>query len=787
MNPSVDWTRLWKAAALTAGVTGGLLIAADYNYALFHMLVEVFSTVIAFAAFVLIWDARRNLDRDYLLLLGIGLLFFAILDVPHMLSFQGMELFPGFTANLPTQLFVAQRYMLALSFLLAPFFVNRRINAWFAVASYGLVTALVLASVFLWRNFPMMFVEGQGLTPLKVVSEYVIIAIFGISLVMFVRTSGYFRARTRMYIFGSTVMFMASEFMFTLYSSPSGPFNMWGHLGQVGAFALLYGSIVRDGLIEPYGLLYKELADSEERYRAIFRQAGVGIAEVDSSRRFLEANPAFATMLGYRQDEVLGLSAEELTHPQDRERERDRVRELRDGVRDSYAIEKRYRRKDDSYVWARLTTSAIRDSDGHLRSYVGIVEDISARKLAEEERERLLRRLHAIDRITDVALNTLVLGELFESLLDRLIEVIGADGAVLMVREGDVLTVACIRGFGGMTSQLSIAMGEGIAGEVAATGEPLFIEHLEGDARLRLTMLRDVGVTSLMTVPLRQGGSVVGVVQIGWVGCHEYDADELRLLDLAGERIALAYRNAALFQGEHEVAETLQEGLLSGAADIEGVDIAHVYRSASEQSRVGGDFYDAFDLSNDRVGVLIGDVSGKGVGAATLTGVVRNTIRVHASQGVSPAQAVARTNSILVRQTAEDVFVTLLLVVLDRRTGRLVYCNAGHPTGVIKKADGDTVLLPANSPLVGAFEGIEYHEDELTIDCGDELFLYTDGLVEARRGRELFGEARVARAIGDALAPALNDQLDSVLNSVMAFAGGELSDDVAALVVRLCT
>lgn len=786
MDSSVDSARVTRGVVLVVLVTAGLLLAAQYSYPLFHMLVEMFSTVIAFAAFVLVWDARHHLDRDYLLLLGIGLLSFAMLDLPHMLSFEGLRLFPGFTNDLPTQIFVAQRYLLAAAFLIAPFFVRRRLRPWVALLTFLSAVALVLAALFWWRIFPAALVPGRGLTPFKIVSEYVIVALFALSLAAFLRQGKYFRRRTSAYVALASLAFIVSEVFFTLYSTPHGAFNLLGHLAQVGAFALLYGAIVHDGLIDPYGLLYRELAESEERFRATFEQSGIGIARVGPDRRLLEVNPALAEMLGYDTDELVGMSTEDLTYPDDRAMDSRLADSLRDGSLDSYAVEKRYVCSDGTPMWVRLTTSAVRDRARRLRYYVGIVEDIAARKQAEAERERLMRRLDAIGRITDVALSSLVLDDLLDDLLQRLLEVTGADSVFFLVREGDELRLCASRGMGTQPQEtVTVPVGEGIAGLVATTGEAAYVEDVPHDPRIRVEVFRASGIISMLAVPMRYSDEVMGVVNIGWMRHHDYDVDEVGLLRLAADRIALAYRNATLYEGERHVAETLQEGLISVPSEMAGVGIAHIYRSATEQSRVGGDFYDAFELDIDRIGLLIGDISGKGVAAATLTGLVRNSIHVHASEGLPPSEAVARTNVMFFRDTPSDTFVTLIFAVIDRAAGTLIYCNAGHPAGVVRQPDGEVRLLSANSPLVGAFENTVYADTEVPFETGDELFLYTDGLVEARRGRELFGEARVVAAVRDALATSLDDQLESVLTSVQAFAGGELNDDAAALVVRL--
>ena len=165
-----------KSVAFIAGILilFGLYLSSFYNYLLFHNLAEIFSIVVAWAIFILAWNTRRIMDNNYLLFIGIAYLFIGALDLVHTLGYRGMGIFHGYTANLPTQLWVAARYMESLSLLIAPLFLARRLRADLVLIIYALVTALVLGSVFYWHIFPTCFVEGIGLTPFKKISEYII-------------------------------------------------------------------------------------------------------------------------------------------------------------------------------------------------------------------------------------------------------------------------------------------------------------------------------------------------------------------------------------------------------------------------------------------------------------------------------------------------------------------------------------------------------------------------------------------------------------------------------------
>ena len=140
---------------------------------------------------------------------------------------------------------------------------------------------------------------------------------------------------------------------------------------------------------------------------------------------------------------------------------------------------------------------------------------------------------------------------------------------------------------------------------------------------------------------------------------------------------------------------------------LDGIDFAHAYHSASEAARVGGDFYDLFALERSRVGITIGDISGHGIDAAALTSLVKNGIRVEATQEDRPPdEVVTRVSRLLLDGSAPEIFATVFYGVLDLADGLLLYCNAGHTMGCVLRSGGEGVThLPANSPLAGALPG----------------------------------------------------------------------------------
>src|SRR5512135_1212485 len=167
-------------------VLSGLYASSLYSYLLFHSLLELFNVLTAFVIFVLAWHTRRIQDNRYLLFIGISCLSSGTLDLAHTLAYKGMEIFAGYSADLPTQLWIAFRYVASLSFLAAPLFVRRTFPVGKILAAYGILTVVLLFAIFSGQ-FPACFIEGSGLTTFKIVSEYVISFFFLASLVLLLR------------------------------------------------------------------------------------------------------------------------------------------------------------------------------------------------------------------------------------------------------------------------------------------------------------------------------------------------------------------------------------------------------------------------------------------------------------------------------------------------------------------------------------------------------------------------------------------------------------------------
>jgi PAS domain S-box-containing protein len=243
-------------------ILGALYFLSRYNYLLFHSIVEIFSVAISFAIFAIAWNSRRMSDNRYLLFIGISFLFIGGLDTLHTLAYKGMGVFPNVQTNLATQLWIASRYLESFSLLAALFFIERKFRTSIVLVGYSAITGLVLASIYL-DAFPAAFINGVGLTPFKVGSEYLISLILLGSILLLWRKQNEFSGKVSKLMITAMAVTIASEMSFTLYTDAYGIANMVGHLLKVVAFYLIYKALIETGLSKPYDLLFHNLKQSE--------------------------------------------------------------------------------------------------------------------------------------------------------------------------------------------------------------------------------------------------------------------------------------------------------------------------------------------------------------------------------------------------------------------------------------------------------------------------------------------------------------------------------------------
>ncbi len=236
---------------------------------------------------------------------------------------------------------------------------------------------------------------------------------------------------------------------------------------------------------------------------------------------------------------------------------------------------------------------------------------------------------------------------------------------------------------------------------------------------------------------------------------------------------------------EHRIAQTLQAGMRSALGRVPGITSDCLYSSATKQALVGGDFYTLIRLPDDCAVMILGDVSGKGVEAASMSALVKTALSAYAWEGASPQRMVRALNSMLMGFSRVETFATMFVAKLDLRWGRATYCSAGHPPSMLVHQGGEVELLSTQSGVVGAFESMAYRSGSFAFMPGDILFMYTDGAIEARDpSGAFFGEQRLRDTLLRVSPQGIDGLCDRVLIELDSFAASALDDDVAMVALR---
>ncbi len=316
--------------------------------------------------------------------------------------------------------------------------------------------------------------------------------------------------------------------------------------------------------------------------------------------------------------------------------------------------------------------------------------------------------------------------------------------------------------------------------------DALIVEAAQDEEHLRL--IRTLGMTSAMMVPMRVRDRVFGVISFvsAESGRRFSDAD-LRLAEDLALRAGTAVENARLYRARTTIARTLQASLLPPVLpEVPGVEAGALYRPAGEEHEVGGDFYDLFATTEDHWFAVIGDVCGKGAEAAAVTALARYTIRAAAAQRSSPAAILRWVNQAMLREGSSR-FCTIAVAHLDRSraTTRLTVSVGGHPAPLVLRADGSVEEAGAGGTLIGLVEDPNLREATTELAPGDAVLLYTDGVTEADAPRRVWTPEELAAVVAAAAGASAQELVDRVAEAALSGLEAPPRDDVAMLALRL--
>ncbi|WP_085831250.1 SpoIIE family protein phosphatase [Collinsella vaginalis] len=237
---------------------------------------------------------------------------------------------------------------------------------------------------------------------------------------------------------------------------------------------------------------------------------------------------------------------------------------------------------------------------------------------------------------------------------------------------------------------------------------------------------------------------------------------------------------------DHQIAQALQIGMRNALGEVPGIACDSLYSSATKQALVGGDFYTLIRLPDDRAVMILGDVSGKGVEAASMSAMAKTALTAYAWEGMTPATMVRALNRMLTAFSRVETFVTVFVVKIDLRARVATYCSAGHPPTMLVHPGRELELLTVQSGVVGAFDTMRYTSGSFEFDPGDLLFMYTDGAIEARDpAGEFFGEQRLRDTVLSVSSQGVHGLCEQVLARLDEFTASALDDDVAMVALEL--
>jgi len=401
----------WLPEILLLG--GGMLtlyVSMRSNYLLFHTIAELFSIVVASALFMIAWNTRHVNQSQFLAFIGLSFPAVAALDFVHTMAYRGMHVFPDAGTDLPTQLWIAARYIQAANFLAAPLLLpNARLQPGMVLAAQAVLFSLTILLIFPLDAFPACFVEGEGLTTFKVASEYVIATMGALACAALWVKRRHFEDGVFLPVFGAFALLVPQEMAFTLYQDPYGLTNALGHFLKILSFYLLYKAIVVTALKNPHDLMFSrlcrseqalrdhlgslettvaqrtaELRESESRWRALLECSNDWFWATDADGRFIEVSPRARESLCRPASALIGLRPADLL---DEARPADDFTVLQDALTQHRAFRRlSYPVATSSATGCWLMLSGIPrfTADGAFLGFRGTASDVTERRRAAE-------------------------------------------------------------------------------------------------------------------------------------------------------------------------------------------------------------------------------------------------------------------------------------------------------------------------------------------------------------------------------------------------------------------
>ena len=568
--------------------------------------------------------------------------------------------------------------------------------------------------------------------------------------------------------------------------------------------------------------LYDQAERSLALLDTLFATAPVGLAFFDAELRYVRVNDALAAINGLSVEEHLGRTIDDVLP----EAESEVVEQIRRVVATGEAltdveIQVATQREPGSPRLFSASYYPVRGPDGQEIIGVGaVVADITERQRAQIELAQALEREREARATAEAAeqrarflaeASALLDASLdFETTLQNVARLVVANMSdwcgVDVVEQNEPFRSVAVAHRDPQKAEFANALRERYPPDFdAPTGVPnvirtgraelyaeIPVDLLEAAARdaEHLELIRELDLKSVMIVPMVARGRTLGAITfVSAESGRTYDEADLALAEELARRAAMATDNARLYTELSGIADTLQAELLpTEIPDIPGIDVAVRYRAAGELNRVGGDFYDVFGRGPNEWAVVIGDVSGKGAPAAAVTALARYTLRTAAAAAATPREALDALNEALLERRRDQEFCSVALAFATLRDDGLdvTLSLGGHPPALIRRASGSLDVAGTPGLLMGFARHPPLTDDELRLDPGDTLILYTDGVTDASRDGDRFGDERLEGLVGsfehDLPASVMAETIEE---SAVAHADYQPQDDMALVALQV--
>ena len=549
--------------------------------------------------------------------------------------------------------------------------------------------------------------------------------------------------------------------------------------------------------------LFTELQTTEAQLTTALGTLAEAVTVQSAQGNLIYANQAAADVLGFASPlELLAMPAGRIADQYDSFREDGsplRIedipgRRVLDGETPGELVVRVVDRRTGEQRWRQTKSTAVRDGSGRVKMIVNVIADITATKQAE-----LLQRLLA--DAGEALASAVDLRDTLQRIADICVPELADWCAVSMPNEHHQLQSVAVAHIDPDKVALARRFGErypvdldapGGAAQVFRDGRPQLVNSITDEMLAEaaqddehLELLRGLGMRAGLAVPMTTHGGTVGVLTlVSSESKRSFSHEDVALASELARLAATAVENARLYTERSRIATMLQESILPEELPaLPGFRTASLYRPAGDQDRVGGDFYEAFELADGAWMLVVGDVTGRGAAAATLTGLMRHTLRAIARYTGSATEALHRLNTELTARPQTSLCTAVCVVLRDLPDGaaRADIICAGHPLPILVRA-GAAAHVGRFGPMLGAFADARWEPLTIPIRSGDVLVLYSDGVLDATGAEDRFGPERLRAALAPAADAA--DAVARVERALADFEVGFQADDTAVLAIE---